>query len=98
MRTHGRPFALLEGFARRLYRLVHIGLAALGDKGQHVLVGGVQGLEGLTGFRRRPFAAYEQLLRPLEEVQSRTRLDSSRLFFDWRNCCCHCTFSLSNYS
>ena len=71
MRTHRRPFAFFEGFARGLDGLVDIGLVAFGDQRQDFLVGRVDSFEGFARLGGDPFAADEQLLGLSQEIQYR---------------------------
>ena len=65
MRAECSPLALFVGFARVLDGLVHVGLVALGDERQHLLVGRVEGLESLAGLRRHPLSIDEKFLGAL---------------------------------
>ena len=48
VRAEARPLAFLVRLPRMLDGLVDVGLVALGDECEHLLVGGVEGLESLA--------------------------------------------------
>src|SRR5208282_1090094 len=78
MRSQIGPLKVLEGLARVLDGLVHVGLVTLGDQRQNLLISRVESLESFAGFRRHPFAVDEKFFgRALEELERCARLGAA---------------------
>ncbi len=60
-RIHLLPRALVERLARGFGGLVNVGLVTLGDVGDHLAGGRVEGLEGLAALGVKPLAVDEHL-------------------------------------